>query len=67
MVVKCYPMGERASKGGLESGLILLGLGLVFLLRNLDILPTRHFGPLALITVGLLVVLRVLLQRRSHR
>ena len=60
-------MGEGASKGRLESGLILLGLGLVFLLRNLDILPARHFGPLALITVGLLVVLRVLLQRRSHR
>jgi hypothetical protein len=59
-------MGKGASKGGLESGLILLGLGLVFLLRNLDILPARHFGSLLLIAVGLLVVLGVLLQRRSH-
>lgn len=53
-------MGKKESKrsGQMEGGTIVLGIGILFLLINLDILPSmRDSWPLILIIVGLTLII----------
>ncbi|HWO56389.1 MAG TPA: DUF5668 domain-containing protein [bacterium] len=54
------------SKGSLTAGFILVGVGLVFLLSNLNVIPDLgETWPLFLIIIGASLVLGALRDRRS--
>jgi uncharacterized membrane protein HdeD (DUF308 family) len=55
---------KKESKGSLTAGIILLGLGLIFLLSNLDLIPDLdETWPLFLIIVGVALVIGALRNR----
>jgi len=57
------PAKTKRCPGELTAGLILVGLGLVFLLHQFDILRLRQGWPLILIAVGLALVAGTLLRK----
>ena len=52
------------SKTDLVTGIIFLGVGLVFLLLELDLIRMRNMWPLILIVVGLCLLASYFLERR---
>jgi hypothetical protein len=63
MHVKGGPI-MAVSKGDLVKGIIFLGLGLLFLLLELDLIRMRNLWPLILIVVGLCLLASYFLERR---
>ncbi len=57
---------ERQDRGPLIGGLIVLGLGVLFLLINLDILPGwRIVWPVVLIVVGLALIIAAIGRKKK--
>ena len=52
------------SKRDLVTGIIFLGIGLVFLLLELDLIRMRNIWPLLLIVVGIGLLASYFLERR---
>ena len=52
------------SKTDLVTGIIFLGVGLVFLLLELDLIRMRNIWPLLLIVVGVCLLASYFLERR---
>jgi len=48
---------KTTARGGMVSGIILTGIGVLFLLQNFGFLEFSHSWPLILIVIGLALIL----------
>jgi len=60
-------MKEHSRGGGMTTGVILLGLGLLFMLNNFDVVYLEQSWPLILVIVGAGLIVGTFLRRRAHQ
>ncbi|MEW5876050.1 MAG: DUF5668 domain-containing protein [Candidatus Zixiibacteriota bacterium] len=58
---------KAATRGGLVSGIILTGIGVLFLLQNFGFLEFSHSWPLILIVIGLALIVGSPRRRKPSR
>jgi putative Mn2+ efflux pump MntP len=56
---------EKNLRGRMVGGIILTGLGLLFLLNNLDVIDFQDSWPLVLIIVGLSLLVGAFAQKKT--
>jgi uncharacterized membrane protein AbrB (regulator of aidB expression) len=59
------PNKQKDPRGKMVSGIILLGIGVVFLLNNFDILVIDESWPLIIIIVGLALLVGALFRKQD--